>query len=284
MVACPCGIGLAAPTAQLVGVGLAARRGILLKGGEAFQAVRKATVIVFDKTGTLTTSSFAVSDSHVTSAVDEKTLLAMVCAVESTSAHPLAAGLTRHCAEKLGGSTEPSVKVEKSEEIAGRGIVASIVLGDDQRNQLTIGNFKLAKDDGVEFSADQLQEIERWQGEGKSVVFVTSPTSSLKDSDTSSARAQLLAYFALHDPPRAEASFVIKQLGQRQIDAWMASGDNERTAIAVAGLIGIPADRVLAGALPTDKQALIKRLQGEGQVVAFVGDGINGAFVCLCRS
>ncbi|KAG1779710.1 heavy metal translocatin [Suillus placidus] len=287
VVACPCGIGLAAPTALLVGSGLAAKHGILARGGgEAFQEMAQLDIVVFDKTGTLTEGGEPrVSDAEILlSSVPEETLLGIAAELESASSHPLANAI-RQYAGKHGAV---SVAGGAFDEIAGKGVKADF---DDMRRKGIIGNEALMRDHGVLLSPDILQVLERWKSEAKSIVLL-----AVTDADLDN-RFVVAAIFAVSDPIRGEATGVIRHLQEQGIGTWMISGDNETTAKAVAKSVGIPEINVIAGVLPQQKAEKIEWLQHNGAkrpsprwqrmlgrstsnercVVAMVGDGINDA-------
>jgi cation transport ATPase len=242
VVACPCGIGLAAPTALLVGSGLAAKHGILARGGgEAFQEMAQLDIVVFDKTGTLTEGGEPrVSDAEILlPSVPEQTLLGIAAELESASSHPLANAI-RHYAGKHGAI---SVTGSAFDEIAGKGVKADF---DEMRRKAIVGNEALMRDHDVLLSADILQVLERWKSEAKSIVL-------LAVTDADSDNFVVAAIFAVSDPIRKEASGVIRHLQEQGIGTWMISGDNETTAKAVAKSVGIPEMNVIAGVLPQQK-------------------------------
>jgi cation transport ATPase len=243
VVACPCGIGLAAPTALLVGSGLAAKHGILARGGgEAFQEMAQLDIVVFDKTGTLTEGGEPrVSDAEILlPSVPEQTLLGIAAELESASSHPLAIAI-RHYAGQHGAI---SVTGSAFDEIAGKGVKADF---DEMRRKAIVGNEALMRDHDVLLSADILQVLERWKSEAKSIVLL-----AVTDADLDS-RFVVAAIFAVSDPIRREAAGVIRHLQVQGIGTWMISGDNETTAKAVAKSVGIPEMNVIAGVLPQQK-------------------------------
>jgi heavy metal translocating P-type ATPase len=287
VVACPCGIGLAAPTALLVGSGLAAKHGILARGGgEAFQEMAQLDIIVFDKTGTLTEGGEPrVSDAEILlSSVPEKMLLGIAADLESASSHPLANAIRQHAGKH--GATP--VTGSAFDEIAGKGVKADF---DEMRCKAIIGNEALMRDHDVLLSPDVLQMLERWKSGAKSIVLLAITVADLDN------RFVVAAIFAVSDPIRKEASGVIRHFQEQGIGTWMISGDNETTAKAVAKSVGIPEINVIAGVLPQQKAEKIEWLQHNGSrrpssrwqrimsrsasnercVVAMVGDGINDA-------
>ncbi|KAG1872585.1 heavy metal translocatin [Suillus tomentosus] len=287
VVACPCGIGLAAPTALLVGSGLAAKHGILARGGgEAFQDMAQLDVVVFDKTGTLTEGGEPrVSDAEILlSSVPEKTLLGIAAELESASSHPLANAIRQYAGEH--GAV--SVVGNGFDEIAGKGVKADFK---EMQCKAIVGNEALMQDHDVLLSPDVLQVLDKWKSEAKSIVLLAV---TVADFDNEYVVA---AIFAVSDPIRREATGVIRHLQEQGIGTWMLSGDNETTAKAVAKSVGIPEINVIAGVLPQQKAKHIEWLQRNGAkrpssrwrrmlgrstsnercVVAMVGDGINDA-------
>ncbi|KAG1820206.1 heavy metal translocatin [Suillus subaureus] len=287
VVACPCGIGLAAPTALLVGAGLAAKHGILARGGgEAFQEMAQLDLVVFDKTGTLTEGGEPrVSDAEILlSSVPEKMLLGIAAELESVSSHPLANAIRQYAGKH--GAT--SVAGNAFDEIAGKGVKADF---DEMRCKAMVGNEALMRDHDVLLSPDVLRVLERWKSEAKSIILLAIMVADLDN------RFVVAAIFAVSDPIRKEATGVIRHLQEEGIGTWIISGDNETTAKAVAKYVGIPEMNVIAGVLPQQKAEKIEWLQRNGGkrpsprwqrmlgrstsnercVVAMVGDGINDA-------
>ncbi|KAL2115968.1 hypothetical protein VTJ04DRAFT_10223 [Mycothermus thermophilus] len=311
VVACPCGLALAAPTAIFVGSGLAARYGILAKGGgEAFEKASRVDVVVFDKTGTLTVGGEpSVTDAEVYEE-DKEVVLAALKGVEENSSHPIAKAVVAYCA----GKTKAKVSVDKLKEVPGKGLQATAtaaVGGEDKETSsfdLAVGNEAFMADFGVPVPASTASTIQRWKEEAKSIALVairrhhrsssTTATTAGEDDDGEKAGEwTLAAALSISDPIRPEAPRIISSLQSRGIRVWMLSGDNPTTAAAVARQLGIPSDQVIAGVLPTGKAEKIKYLQStlraqrtgwfgssrtqgrEGEskraMVAMVGDGIN---------
>ncbi|KAJ7179210.1 heavy metal translocatin [Mycena filopes] len=283
VVACPCGIALAAPTALLVGSGLAAKYGILARGGgEAFQEMERVDVVVFDKTGTLTVGEEPrVSDCEFNpeSRWKKEVLLGIATELESASSHPLAIAIHHFCAGN--GAIEQSGSEFK--ETAGLGIGAKFAAG-----AAIIGSQAFMQQNGVVVDESTSELVQTWKSEAKSVVFF-----AVSDSDQFS---EVAAVFAVTDPIREEAPAVIAWFAKQGISTWMISGDNITTASAVAKMVGIPNSNVIAGVLPHEKGEKIQMLQNSGpkrpksfwrsfggrpqtnrSAVAMVGDGINDA-------
>lgn len=247
--ACPCGIGLAAPTALLVGSGLAAKFGILARGGgEAFQEMAQVDVVVFDKTGTLTEGGNpSVSDSEVFSAStkwERKVILGVAAELESTSSHPLGIAIQSFCREQGASSSNGSM----FEEAAGRGLKARF---ENLRCTAIIGNEAFMEEHEATVEGIHSQNLDSWKSEAKSVVLL-----AMRDDSCSQADSQpfkIVAIFAVADRLRPEANFVVSRLQHQGIGTWMISGDNVTTARAVAQTVGIPAANVIAGVLPHEK-------------------------------
>lgn len=282
VVACPCGLGLAAPTAIFVGGGIAAKHGILAKGGgEAFEKASKIDCVVFDKTGTLTEGGEPkITDSSILPAgdvqgVDRTTLLSGLKAVEENSSHPIAKAIVDFC-----GASTSSAEITAIDEIPGRGIKATY---STRPIDIAVGNEALMRDLGVTLAGETTNFLQQWKTEAKSVALIALKSHT---KDTWSFAAAL----SISDPIREEAAPVIKALRARGTQVWMLSGDNVVTAQAVAAKVGIPPDNVLAEVLPSEKAAKISYLQaslhadsnvstsapsGTRAMVAMVGDGIN---------
>lgn len=288
VVACPCGLGLAAPTAIFVGAGLAARFGILAKGGgEAFQKASRIDCVVFDKTGTLTVGGEpSITDSEVYRGSDDEkaSVLAALRAVEENSSHPIAKAIVSFCKTDEKSS---KVSVESMEEIPGKGMRAIFQeRTPGQLVELIVGNEALMEDFSVVIPSATTQKLLLWKQEAKSVALVA--TKSALNNDSSPVWI-LAAILAISDPIRPEAVLVIHALQGRGTQVWMLSGDNPTTAVAVAQQLGIAPDQVIAGVLPAGKaekitflQSTLKKRTGkntesatERAMVAMVGDGIN---------
>ncbi|SPO04888.1 related to CCC2 - P-type ATPase involved in export of Cu++ from the cytosol into intracellular, s [Cephalotrichum gorgonifer] len=283
VVACPCGLALAAPTAIFVGGGIAAKHGILVKGGgEAFEKASKIGCVVFDKTGTLTTGgdpkvtdAEIYPDAETTSDDEALQLLAAIKAVEDNSSHPVARAISAYCASR----TTSSVTVGDLQEIAGKGMKATYHTGDAEKSwELLVGNEGLLRDFGVPISEKVAELIKKWGNEAKSIAMVVTKAPGADAAWT------LGAALSISDDIRPEAIPIIKMLKESGRQVWMISGDNAFTAGAVARLVGIDPSNVIAGVLPSEKSDKISYLQKtlkEGRsttrraLVAMVGDGIN---------
>lgn len=285
VIACPCGIGLAGPTALFVGGGIAAKNGILVKGGgEAFQEASMLDCIVFDKTGTLTDGGQpAVTKHKIVGSRDARTVMSIAKALEENSGHPIASSIVGFCSTRE-TKTLQSYDVE---EIAGRGIKGHVTLDDEEKVNAIIGNERLMEDYSVEVDAATLDAINGWKLKGMSIALLA--------TSTASSAFALSAAFAISDPIRPEAAEVVHELQRRGLSVWLLSGDNQITAATVGKAVGILPSNVIAGVLPEQKADKIKYLQrtlaagksskgGLSQgtnksraTVAMVGDGINDA-------
>jgi Cu+-exporting ATPase len=252
IIACPCALGLATPTAIMVGTGRGAENGILIKGGESLETIHRVNAILFDKTGTLTQGKPAVTDIFTHRGFSESQVLQWAASAEKGSEHPLGEAIVQ-AAE---GRNLNLLPVEGFEAIPGQGIRARLA-----GEPILLGNVKLMEENGV--SLDGLRgEMERLANEGKTPMVVAKNHSA----------AGIVAVADTLKPYSREAVEALQKLG---LEVVMITGDNERTGKAVALQIGI--QRVLAEVLPWEKSQQVKKLQEEGKVVAMVGDGINDA-------
>jgi Cu+-exporting ATPase len=253
VIACPCALGLATPTAIMAGTGVAARHGILIKDAEALERAHQVSAVVFDKTGTLTSGTPRIA--HMTAIdADENTLLLMAGALQRGSEHPLAKAVLDLCAER---NLKPE-DVSNSRSLAGRGIAGTL-----QGRELALGNKRLLDESGL--AADALADTASdWEAEGRTLSWLieTAP------------QPHVLGLFAFGDTVKPGAAQAIVQLKQRHISSHLLTGDNRGSARVVAEALGI--DDVHAEVLPADKAATVVALKKTG-VVAMVGDGINDA-------
>ncbi|KAI2607974.1 heavy metal translocatin [Hypoxylon sp. NC1633] len=289
VVACPCGLALAAPTAIFVGGGLAAKHGLLVKGGgEAFEKASRIDCVIFDKTGTLTVGGKPViTDSmvfpgHEASEEQRSAFLAALRAVEENSSHPIAKAIVSYCDTQTTERTE----VIDVEELPGKGLKANYSAGSPpQLFDIIVGNEALMRDFAVAVPLAVATNLQTWKTEAKSVALV-----ALKVANEPSYT--IAAALSVSDPVRPETPAVIQALKSGGTDVWMLSGDNVTTARAVALRIGIPESNVIAEVLPAQKHEKVKWLQstlkarsrsgaeeltGRRATVAMVGDGINDA-------
>ena len=246
VIACPCALGLATPTALMVGTGRGAKMGILIKNGEVLEKVNAVDTVVFDKTGTITVGKPKVTDIIG----DKKQVLTLAAQLEANSEHPLALAINEEAqAQKIDVPT-----VSDFQALSGKGVQASV---DGQR--AFVGNSRLLEDATID---DQLQQqMEQLQKEAKTVVLV-------------GQQQQVIGLIAIQDTPKETSEKAIAALKSRGLKTVMLTGDNQQVAQAIADEVGI--DDVIADVLPAEKADEIKKLQ-ENYSVAFVGDGINDA-------
>jgi Cu+-exporting ATPase len=250
VVACPCALGLATPTAVMVGMSKAAQNGVLFKSGEALEAMGKINTIVFDKTGTLTEGRPQVTDIIPVGEYEEDMIIKLAAIAEKNSEHPLAKAILQKAVEKNMTINEPQEFTVET----GKGAVATY-----RDFEIIVGNMSFVTERGV--NVDSIEALTMLQKQGKTAVIVA----------VNNKQAGIIGII---DTPRKEASEVIKQLKQRGMEVVMLTGDNQRTADTIAKEIGV--DRVLANVLPHQKVETIKKLQENGRI-AMVGDGINDA-------
>ena len=251
VIACPCALGLATPTAIMVGTGKGAEHGVLIKSGEALETAHKIDAIVFDKTGTITEGKPVVTDVLTAGGVSEEELLRIAASSETGSEHPLGEAIVEE-AQKRGIDL---LKVQSFEALPGRGIAVTVA-----GKPVLLGNKRLMEERGIEITL--LERSEVLAEEGKTPMFVA-------------IDGKFSGIIAVSDVLKPTSKKAISALHKMGISVYMITGDNRRTAEAIAKQVGI--DRVLAEVLPEDKASEVKRLQEEGLKVAMVGDGINDA-------
>jgi len=254
IIACPCALGLATPTALLVGTGRGAQMGVLIKGPEALEQTRKVDTILLDKTGTVTTGRMTLQDALPLEGVDRADLLKYAGAVEAGSEHPIAQAIAKGAATELGAALPP---VESFKNTVGKG-VSGVVEG----RGVLVGRAPLLEDWSITPSEDLLALQQQAESEGKTAVLV---------AWDGAAKGVIVVSDTVKDTS-AEAIRELRKLG---LDPVLLTGDNWGAARAVAKEVGI--DHVIAGVLPGDKVSEVERLQAEGRSVAMVGDGINDA-------
>ena len=252
IIACPCALGLATPAALTVGIGRGAKMGILIRRGEAIELMGKAKVIVLDKTGTLTKGSPEVTDI-IEAQGSKLKIIQLASSIEKNSEHPLAKAIIQEAKK----NKIELLKAENFRAIFGKGVVAEI-----NGKNILVGRKELMEENNLDVSSIQV-EVTKLQEEGKTVMFVA-------EED------KLLGAIAVADTLKEEAKTAIAQLNKMGLTTIMLTGDNQKTANAIAKKINI--DKVIAEVLPGEKAEIIKELQQEGRVkVAMVGDGINDA-------
>ena len=247
VIACPCALGLATPTALMVGTARSARMGVLIKNGEVLEEVSDIDTVVFDKTGTITIGKPVVTD--IVGKQDE--VLTMAASLEENSEHPLAAAIVNKAKE----AKVPLEQITQFQAVEGKGIRAIY-----QKQNAFVGSEKILKD--AKISQEIIEQAAKLQSQAKTVVYVGLDTT-------------IVGLIAIQDTSKPSSKEAIAELKKRGLKTIMLTGDNEKVAAAIANEVGI--DQVIAGILPTEKAREIKRLQSEGRKVAFVGDGINDA-------
>jgi P-type Cu+ transporter len=252
VIACPCALGLATPTAVTVGIGRGAELGILIKSGEALEAADKLKAVAFDKTGTLTVGRPDVTDV-VSFEIEERELLRLAASAEKNSEHPLAEAVVRKALDE-------GIEMEDAKEFdatPGKGVMAK-VLG----KEIITGNRMIFRDRGIELPEDVLSKASGFEEQGKTVILV-------------SVDGKISGILAIADRLKDTAAGAVVELKKMNLRVIMITGDNSRSASVAAAQLGI--DDVLAEVLPEDKANEIKRIQAGGTPIAFVGDGINDA-------
>jgi len=252
VIACPCALGLASPTAVTVGVGRGAELGVLVKNGAALEMSEKLTTIVFDKTGTLTKGKPEVTDT-IGVRMDEGELLKLAASVEKNSQHPLAEAVVRKAKEK-------GLEIGESEDFdtfGGKGVVAKVA-----GKEILIGNRVLFDERSISYPKEIEEKVIKLENEGKTAILIA-------------FAGEMCGIIAIADTLKETTKDAIAELKSMRLDVVMITGDNARTANAIAKEIGI--EKVLAEVLPQDKAKEVKELQKKGRIVAFVGDGINDA-------
>jgi Cu+-exporting ATPase len=252
IISCPCALGVATPAALMVGVGKGAEAGILIRGAEVLERARKITTVVFDKTGTLTRGEPNVTDVVPIGGNDPTDLLRLGAAVEVGSEHPLGEAIVRAAQHRQ--LTLPAVK--EFEAIAGHGISGTI-----EGRRVVFGNRRLFQREGIDVGQADA-EMRRLEHEGKTAMLLA-------------VDRHLAGVIAVADILKPEAKEALAALRDEAIEVVLLTGDNQRTAAAIARELGI--ERVIAQILPADKAKIIRQLQGQGKVVAMVGDGVNDA-------
>ncbi|KAF5208730.1 putative copper-transporting ATPase [Clavispora lusitaniae] len=294
VIACPCGIGLAAPTALFVGSGLAAKNGILARGGgAAFQDAAAINLVCFDKTGTLTCGEMKTTDfAFVSSAVKtshvpalHKIALQTVRDLELASKHPIATAVKDFVSnyETKQDVHLSSVRIPQVETVPGKGLKGKIVHYDDDGDSFwrkykpkfaVLGNEAMLNDHNVEITRVQQSLLDYWKKNRKSVMNLAIKCERIYGDK----EFHLAAMMACRDEVRPEARAVVEHLKNRGIESWMITGDNKLTAAAIAHEIGIKQENVVSEILPHEKKNIVESLQQrDGAVVAMVGDGINDA-------
>jgi Cu+-exporting ATPase len=254
IIACPCALGLATPTAIMMGTGLGAKHGILIKSGEALETAHDVKAIVFDKTGTLTKGKPKVTDVVAAEDLAENEVLAAAAAVEKGSGHPIAESIVKEALDR-------GIEIAKASDystVEGMGVKAKV-----GHKLLSVGNRALMSDDGIDVAALE-SAVSRLDDEGKTAVIVAEGR-------------RAIGVIAVADTLKDYSKEAVAKLKEMGRDVWMITGDNEKTARAIARQVGIDEGKVMSHVLPGQKAEKVKELQAAGKKVAFVGDGINDA-------
>ncbi|MFQ5529119.1 MAG: heavy metal translocating P-type ATPase, partial [Gemmatimonadota bacterium] len=252
VIACPCALGLATPTALMVGTGLGAENGILVRDGKAIQALDGADVVVFDKTGTITLGRPSVTHVVPAPGRSEEELIGVAASFEQHSEHPLGRAVVDAA---VGRGIEPS-PVREFAARTGLGVVGRL-----QEHSGLVGRRRLLEEEGVELQSVET-EADELESQGRTIIFVA-------------LGGQPIGLIAISDELKPDSAPAIRRLHGLGLRTMMLTGDNERTAVAVAEAVGI--DSVRSGLMPDDKVEAVRELQSEGRVVVMVGDGINDA-------
>ena len=252
VVACPCALGLATPTAVTVGVGRAAEFGILIKNGDTLENAGKIDVAAFDKTGTITEGQPEVDDV-ICYGISENELVELAASVEKNSNHPIAKAIVR----KASDMNLELIQTSSFENITGKGLKAQV-----NDKDILAGNKKLLESQDIEIPQSVLEEYGRLEDLSKTIILI-------------GVDREIKGILSLSDKIKANSKRTIEELHKMGIETYMLTGDNKKTASTVAGAVGI--DNVCAGVLPENKLDIVKNLQKEDKTVLFVGDGINDA-------
>jgi len=253
VIACPCALGLATPTALMVGSGMGASNGVLIRKGSAIQMMKDVTTIVLDKTGTITEGKPGVTDVISLNNLPEDEMLHLAAGAETNSEHPLGEAIVNYMKQRNGHLPE----TEDFEAVTGQGIKALI-----NGKKVLVGTQKLMEENGVKIDTVALDDKKKLENQAKTAMFVAVDN-------------RLSGIIAVADKVKEDSKNAIAALKKYGLSPVMITGDNERTAKAIGAEVGI--DRVIANVLPDGKADEIKRLQNQGELVAMVGDGINDA-------
>ena len=255
VVACPCALGLATPTAIMVGTGKGAEQGILIKGGESLERIQAVKAVLLDKTGTITKGKPELTDVVTLPGTPEDEMLRLVAEAEQGSEHPLAAAIVEGAKAR---GIALNTHLEHFTALPGRGLQANV-----EGHDVLFGTRRLFSDFSIAYQ-DVQEQLESLEQQGKTVMLVAIDRT-------------IAGMVAVADTVKVGSAHAVQQLQLQGLTVWMITGDNRRTAQAIATQVGIPPARVLAEVLPEDKANQVKHLQEQGMVVAFAGDGINDA-------
>ena len=255
VVACPCALGLATPTAIMVGTGKGAEQGILIRGGESLERIQEVRAVLLDKTGTITKGKPELTDVIALAGKQTDDMLRLVAEAEQGSEHPLAAAIVE-------GARARGILLDHAPErftaLAGRGLEAAV-----EGHTVLVGTRRLLSERSVAFDAVE-EGLTSLEQQGKTAMIAV-------------IDGQVAGIVAVADTVKVDSAEAVRQLQAQGLSIWMITGDNRRAAQAIAAQVGIPAEHVLSEILPEDKARQVKRLQEQGLVVAFAGDGMNDA-------
>lgn len=254
IIACPCALGLATPTAIMVGTGKGAENGILIKSGEALETAHKINTVVFDKTGTLTEGKMSLDEIYIPEAENtysKDEILSIAGSLESLSEHPISKAIV----DAMNSKNLEKINIEEFESITGYGIK-----GVSKGRNILAGNFKLIEKEGITVSTEILKKSDELADQGKTPIYL-----SVDD--------KIIALITVSDKPKKDSIDAVRFLEKLGIDVYMLTGDNRRTAEAIGKNLGIK--NIISEVLPQDKVKVIEKLKGENRIVAMVGDGIN---------
>ena len=260
-IACPCALGLATPTAVMVGTGVGAVNGILIKGGSPLEQIRKLTTIIFDKTGTVTEGKPSITDFEIVTGKwknSRQVLHKIIASIENSSEHPIGQAVSKYCSGFLDTKTYLSVFDFKA--ISGRGVSCTVQLEIGKKVTCCIGNRNLIKEQKIEIPFELDSKMEIFEKSGKTAVLVA-------------IDSIITAVIAISDRVKPEARATVALLKKQGIDVVLLTGDNKTTARAIAKQVGFT--QVFSEVLPSHKVELVKRYKKQGFKVAMVGDGVN---------
>lgn len=253
VIACPCALGLATPTAIMVGTGRGAEEGILIKSGEYLEIAHKMDTIILDKTGTITKGHPTVVDIKNYSQYDNKKLLSIAASLEKSSEHPLGEAVVEYAKK----NNIETLEVKEFNSITGKGIEGII-----DEKKILVGNISLLEENNIKLSNEEILEIENYQVQGKTPLLISS-------------KNEFLGIITVADEVKETSKEAIEDLKNMGIDIYMITGDSEATAKTIGKEIGI--ENIIAEVLPKDKSSKVKELKEKGHIVGMVGDGINDA-------
>lgn len=251
VIACPCALGLATPTAIMAGVGKGAENGILIKDAESLEGANKVNAVILDKTGTVTEGKPVVTDIVWKEGAGVEELTALLYTIESQSEHPLAEAVVQYFKDKH----VQKVVLEHFESVTGAGVAVMY-----NGNSYAVGSYKWMQEKEAHLTPEVAAKVEEWLQAAKTVIFLAD-------------RTTVLAAIAIADKVKSTSVHAVKSLQQSGIEVYMLTGDNEATAKAIAAQVSIP--HYKAEVLPAHKADFVKELQQQGKIVAMVGDGIN---------